>query len=276
MGVTATPWRGDRYDITERFGAASFKMGIAEGMSGGYLSQVDYRIFIDNVDWDFVRRQSEFGYTIRDLNKFLFLPQRDEQVLDYLSEAWRETRDPRAVVFCQSIEHGERVADLLAKHNPNWARARCVHSGQGRRDRDVLMSQFRLGRIPIVTAIDIFNEGVDIPDVNIIAFLRVTHSRRIFVQQLGRGLRIREGKECVRVLDFVTDIRRVAAALDLKRSLDRYRGIAETLHLPSSSVEFANKEVGTLMDAWIRDAANLETAAEEARLQFPEVPGAVR
>lgn len=59
------------------------------------------------------------------------------------------------------------------------------------------------GMINVVCAVDIFNEGIDVPDVNILVFQRVTHSRRIFIQQLGRGLRISEGKDKVIVLDFV-------------------------------------------------------------------------
>ena len=60
------------------------------------------------------------------------------------------------------------------------------------------------------------------PDVNIICFLRVTHSRRIFVQQLGRGLRLKDDGRRVVVLDFVTDIRRAAAALNIKREMERF------------------------------------------------------
>ena len=69
--------------------------------------------------------------------------------------------------------------------------------------------------MPIIVTVDMLNEGIDIPDVNLIAFLRVTHSRRIFVQQLGRGLRLSPGKSVVRVLDFVSDVRRIAAAKGL-------------------------------------------------------------
>jgi superfamily II DNA or RNA helicase len=181
-------------------------------------------------------------------------------------------------VFCQTIEHAERMAQLLAISSPNWRRASSIHSRQSRRDREVLMSEFRLGRVPIVTARDVFNEGVDVPDVNIICFLRVTHSRRIFVQQLGRGLRLRAGqKERVAVLDFATDIRRVAATLDLKRQLDRLRAETEVVQLREPArVLFSNDAVGSLMEAWIKDAADLETAADEARLQFPDVPGGMQ
>ena len=71
FGVTATPWRGDKFDITARFGQPTFSMGIAEGMAAGYLAKVDYRMFVDNLDWDFVRHVSEHGYSIKELNRAL-------------------------------------------------------------------------------------------------------------------------------------------------------------------------------------------------------------
>ena len=276
FGVTATPWRGDRYDITQRFGPASFTMGIAEGMAMGYLAQVAYRLYVDNVDWDAVRNASAQDYSVKELNDKLFLPERDEAMLDHLHEAWASTSEPRGIVFCQTIEHAERVAHMLAAASPNWRRARCLHSKQPKRDRDVLMADFRMGRVPIVTTRDILNEGVDVPDVNVICFLRVTHSRRIFVQQLGRGLRLREGKDRVKVLDFITDIRRVAAALNMKRTMESLQANAEIETLDdfdASTISFSDADVGSLMDAWIKDAADLESAADEAHLQFPDALG---
>jgi len=275
FGVTATPWRGDKFDITARFGNSSYSLGIAQGMAMGYLAKVDYRIFIDNLDWDFVRSVSQHGYSVKELNRALFLPQRDEEIIDQVRLAWREIKDPRAILFCQTIEHAERMANLLSGADQSWRRAACLHSGLGRQRRQVLLNAFRLGRVPIMTCVDVFNEGVDVPDVNLIGFLRITHSRRIFVQQLGRGLRLREGKEFLRVLDFVTDVRRVAATLDLRRSLDALRTAeVEELSLPGgSSITFSDKTAGTLLDYWIKDAASLETAADEVRLQFPPTYG---
>src|SRR5207302_7825593 len=114
---------------------------------------------------------------------------------------------------------------------------------------------------------------VDVPDVNIICFLRVTHSRRIFVQQLGRGLRIREGKDKVTVLDYVSDIRRIKATLDLRRALERLpEDEIERVRLPASTVDFSNPEIGSFLEEWLKDSASLEDADEDVRLQFPYVP----
>jgi superfamily II DNA or RNA helicase len=270
LGVTATPWRGDKYDVAHRFGEPVFRMGIADGMAAGFLAQVDYRLLVDEgLDWDAVTEASQYGLTIKDLNQRLFLPQRDETIIDHLREVWDSTSHPRAIVFSRTINHAEEFAQLLRERG--WSRAEAISTRQSKRERNVLMSEFADGRVPIITAVDILNEGVDVPDVNILCFLRVTHSRRIFVQQLGRGLRLGTGdKEHVSVLDFVSDIRRVAATLNLRRELERLReDEIERLRLPNSTFAFSRPEVGTLLEEWIRDAASLEDADEEVRLQFP-------
>ncbi|MBH1932775.1 restriction endonuclease [Streptomyces sp. AV19] len=268
LGVTATPWRGDKHDITHQLGQPSFTLGIEEGMRRGYLAQVDYRLFVDDVDWDTVREASDHDYGLAELNAKLFLPQRDEAVRDELAAAWAKTEEPRAIVFCRTIEHTERLADLL-RRSPLWSGAAAIHAGLSKRERQNRLLAFRSGEVPILTSVDILNEGVDVPDVNILCFARVTHSRRIFVQQLGRGLRLREGKERVTVLDFVSDLRRIAAALNLKRSLDGDGEIETLPKVNPSKIIFSDQRVAALMDEWIKDAASLETAYDEHRLQFP-------
>jgi superfamily II DNA or RNA helicase len=272
FGVTATPWRGDKYDIEHYFGPACYKLGIEQGMRRGYLAEVDYRLFVDNLDWDAVKDASTRSYSVKELNSKLFLPQRDEAVRDELEAAWSATVEPRAIVFCQTVEHAERMAALL-RRSRQWRNACAVHAGLHRRERQLRLLDFRAGRAPILTAVDILNEGVDVPDVNIICFARVTHSRRIFVQQLGRGLRLREGKRKVLALDFVSDLRRVAALLRLRRALDTEE--VEVLpEVPQPSITFNDLRVESLLEQWILDAADLETSNEEARLQFldPNVP----
>jgi len=271
FGVTATPWRGDAYDIEHRFGRASYKLGIEEGMKRGYLTTVDYRLFVDNIDWDAVRNASEHSYSIKDLNSRLFLPQRDDAIIDALKDAWNTTRSPRGIVFCQTIEHCERMQSQL-RTVPGWQEAAALHNDLPKREQQQRLLDFRAGRIPILVAVDILNEGVDVPDVNVLVFARVTHSRRIFVQQLGRGLRLRERKEKVIALDFVSDIRRVAALLSLRRQLGADE-IEVLNRLPQSHITFNDAQAEGLLEQWIRDAADLETANDEARLQFldPEV-----
>jgi superfamily II DNA or RNA helicase len=268
FGVTATPWRGDQFDIRNRFGEPSYVLGIEEGMRLGYLADVRYKLFLDSIDWDFVPRVSQHGYTMKDLNARLFLPERDEAIRDQLIETWRSTTNPRAVVFCRTIEHAERVAQLLSQV-PQWRAAESVHAQLDRRERQLRLMRFRNGETPIIIAVDILNEGVDIPDVNIICFARVTHSRRIFVQQLGRGLRLRPGKSHVEALDFVSDIRRIAAIMNIHSALAADEIEILRLAERGTSFEFSDQRAEELMREWIKDAASLETALDEARLQFP-------
>lgn len=267
FGVTATPWRTDQYDIEQRFGAASYKLGIEEGMRRGYLAAVDYRLFVDNIDWDVVRQASEYRYSLKELNSKLFLSQRDDAVIDALSDTWRAVTDPRGIIFCQTIQHCEHMEQLV-RRRPEWRNASTIHANMPKRERQQRLLDFRSGRIPLLIAVDILNEGVDVPDVNILAFARVTHSRRIFVQQLGRGLRLRSGKEKVVALDFVSDIRRVAALLNIRRQLDSDGDVEILSRVPHSRIEFSDVRAESLLEQWILDAADLETANDEARLQF--------
>ena len=149
-------------------------------------------------------------------------------------------------------------------------------------ERNRVLSDFHDGTINVVCAVDIFNEGVDVPDVNIIVFQRVTHSRRIFIQQLGRGLRLAPGKEKVIVLDFVSDIRRFAAGLDLKDKLDAADGVRTgpvRVQLPH---KVAFRRVGeedpkteSFLRQWLEDVAAVESSGEDVSvLKFPPfIPG---
>ncbi|NYI40863.1 DEAD/DEAH box helicase family protein [Demequina lutea] len=266
LGVTATPWRGDKFDIESEFRAPGVRISISDGISNGYLSKVKYRLFSDNIDWDFVKASSEHGYAIKDLNRQLFLPQRDEEIRDRLYEVWERTTRPRGIVFCQTIEHAERMARML-RALPDWRNAEAIHAKLTKRERQQRLLRFRSGATQVLTSVDLLNEGVDVPDVNVLCFARVTHSRRIFIQQLGRGLRLQSGKSHVEVLDFVSDIRRVAAVTDLARQT-----IGETEVLPLDTCAefiFEDQRITSLLDEWLADVGDLEGADDSVRLEFP-------
>ena len=270
LGVTATPWRGDQYDVTRAFGEPCFSVDIVEGMANGYLSQVNYRLFCDNIDWDIVENKSRHNYRMKELNSKLFIPQRDEQIIENLIEAEKETRNPKTIVFCQTKQHAETFLKLLKKYK-RWAKAELIHSGIHKCDRKKALIKFRSSESPLIVAVDILNEGVDVPDANIICFARVTHSRRIFIQQLGRGLRVSKetGKEQVIVLDFVSDLRRLGALSKLKSKL--IGNDVEVLPHVQNQIDFTDKKVESLMNEWIADTADLDTASDEVELNFPDI-----
>lgn len=272
-GVTATPWRGDDYDIDQILGPAQVKLGIAEGLAQGFLSDVDYRLLADDIDWSMVRDSSRHHYSLRQLNTRLILPPRDDEAARLVKQVFDEERRHSAIVFSPSIEHAEYFAKVLQSYG---MRAQPISSQMRPEERDRMMSQFRQGRLDVVTTVDLFNEGVDVPDVDLIVFMRVTHSRRIFVQQLGRGLRPSQDKDRLVVLDFVTDLRRMAEVLRLDAAVRA--GDVEHVGLGRRVVEFRDEAAGNFMREWMLDQASLmereaDSTLELPQLDFPEPAG---
>lgn len=266
LGMTATPWRGDSYDIDELLGPPVVQVGIAEGLSRGFLTEVDYRLLADNIDWQFVQSLSQHGYSLSQLNRALIIPSRDEQAVTITREVFLDQHRKAGIVYSPTITHANHFAGLLRHYG---FRAEPISSESSSRERDVVMSRFRAGHLDFVCTVDLFNEGVDVPDVDLIVFLRVTHSRRIFVQQLGRGLRLHPGKDRVIVLDFVTDLRRVAEVLELDRAV---RGSeVETLGLGNHLIQFRDESAGSLLREWVLDQASLLLREGEGNLDLPRL-----
>lgn len=261
-GVTATPWRGDGYDIDELLGPPSVRIGIAEGLKRGFLCEADYRLLADNIDWELIRDQSRNQYSLSELNRLLLLPTRDEEAARTIKEVFDKERRRSAIVFCSSILHANSFAGTLRLFG---FRAEPITGEMTARARDRTMAAFRKGAIDIVTTRDLFNEGVDVPDVDMIVFMRVTHSRRIFVQQLGRGLRISPRKSKVVILDFVSDLRRIAEVIELEKAA---RGDLERLRAPGV-VQFRDEGAGSFMLDWMRDQADLFIREGDPTLELP-------
>jgi len=268
VGLTATPWRGDDRSVQDVFGEPAYRMDILDGMQRGFLAKVDYRMLTDGIDWDEVSALSRKGLTLRDLNQLLIMPDRDLALVQKFAEHFRALDRPRALMFCRSIEHAERLQPLLASEG---IKAAPLHSRLSREERFVRLSNFRSGGINCLLSVEMLNEGIDVPDVNLVAFVRVTHSRRIFIQQLGRGLRTTKGKDEVLVLDFVADIRRLAAGLSLNReAAERGEGREVVRFADGQVVKFENDKPASFFSQYLADVADVEDLDESARLRFPD------
>ena len=122
--------------------------------------------------------------------------------------------------------------------------------------------------IDCLLSVEMLNEGIDVPDVNLVAFIRVTHSRRIFIQQLGRGLRVRPGKSKVLVLDFVADIRRIAAGIQMNREAAERGTKPEVIRYQDGRIiRFDNDKPATFFDEYLSDVANIENMDDGSRLK---------
>lgn len=266
IGMTATPWRGDGQNLETVFGAPLEKVSLVDGMAMGYLSKVDYRILCDNVDWKNIPNLSKKAFSIKDLNKRLFLPQRDEAVITEINNVIKDIANPKIAIFSPSIEHSHRFANMLSASGVPCVSLSCSDKAE-RRKR---LLSFATGNVIALTAVDVMNEGIDIPDVNVLVFLRATHSRRIFVQQLGRGLRLSEGKEKVIVLDFVSDIRRMADVIEMNNEGKEKGKDREVLYLQKGFVSFSDARMEKFVNVWLEDVADLGDSNDDTKLTFPE------
>ena len=280
VGLTATPWRPDGSDVADTFGPPLIALDLITGMRKGFLSQVDYRIFTDNVDWKRLSALKGNRLTPRGINRTLFIEEWDEGVVEALRQTWHEFENPRCIVFCGNIDHALRVRDRV--NALGFTNAEAIHAGSKMMptlspwERNRILSDLESGLIGVVCTVDMFNEGIDVPDVNLIVFQRVTHSRRIFIQQLGRGLRLAPGKSGVIVLDFVSDIRRFAAGVQLKDDLSAARQRdGQTVIRVNNKVTFRraaaeDPESETFLRQWLEDVAAVEDAGDDAAvLKFP-------
>jgi len=263
-GATATPWRGDGFDIDELLGKPLVRLGISDGLRQKYLSEVDYRLLADNIDWGFVQEISSHNYSLNQLNKKLLMPTRDEEAARHIVEVFSGEKRRGGIVFSPTVDHAESFAGTLRGYG---LRAEAISSRQKARERDRLMAMFRRGDIDVLASVDLFNEGVDVPDVDLVVFMRATHSRRIFVQQLGRGLRLSHGKDKVIVMDFVTDLRRVAEVIELEKASV---GPLERLPLGHNLINFRDTSAGNFMLEWMKDQADLILREGDAQLEIPK------
>ena len=280
LGLTATPWRPDEVDLSNIFGETVVCIDMVEGLKKGFLSNVDYRMYTDNIDWDALRDLQGQSFTPKQINRTLFIEQWDDSVVYELKKTWNEQPNPRAIVFCGTIDHANI---MCAKLNAlGFCNAAAIYSNSGNGytmtqfEKNKILSDFTDGTINVVCTVDIFNEGIDVPDVNILVFQRVTHSRRIFIQQLGRGLRISENKDKVIVLDFVSDIRRFAAGIELKDGLESGPKHPTRISLPNTvtfkKVTGEDPDTERFLRVWLDDIAAIEESGENSSvLKFPPI-----
>ena len=264
VGATATPWRGDGYDISDLLGPPVLTYGIEDGLARGFLSEIDYRIHADDLDWEMIQQLSENRYSLPQLNRRLLIPTRDERAVRIIRGIFDDEGLTRGIVYSPSLVHARGFRALLRQYD---FRSECVSGDMSARDREVVLSRFSAGEVDFVTSVDLLNEGVDVPDVDLVVFMRATHSRRIFVQQLGRGLRVAPGKSKVVVLDFVSDLKRVREVVELDRAV---RGAhVESLGLGPNLIDFADVTAGDFMREWVMDQASLKSRVGSVDLELP-------
>ncbi|QOR36819.1 DUF3427 domain-containing protein [Clostridium sp. 'deep sea'] len=201
LGLTATPERTDNIDILKYFNdRISYEIRLHEAIDRNLLCPFHYfgitdSVSLDTVTWSRGRYEtSELSnlYTGNDMRADLIVRQLDKYINDI--------NEVKGIGFCVSQDHAKFMSYYFNKCNIPSIN---IDSSSSKEQRKSAKDKLKSGDLKFIFVVDIYNEGVDIPAINTVLFLRPTDSATIFIQQLGRGLRISEDKDVLTVLDFV-------------------------------------------------------------------------
>jgi superfamily II DNA or RNA helicase len=205
LGLTATPERMDGKSILPYFGnRIAAEIRLPEAIDRKLLCPFQYFGVTDNIDLDTLR-WSAGGYDKTELSNLYTLSgaaanRRADLVVSSLLKYVTDIDDVKGLGFCVSIEHAQFMCSYFNDHGiPSMY----LIGSSPDEERQTAKQRLVAGDVRFIFVVDIYNEGVDIPEVNTVLFLRPTESLTIFLQQLGRGLRLAEDKECLTVLDFI-------------------------------------------------------------------------
>ena len=196
LGLTATPNRSDNIDILQYCGNNEiYRKDLIDGIDLDLLCNFDYygihdkyvdytRITWRNKKFDADELDAEFNSDDR---------------TSYIYDKWFNLRQSRTLAFCSSIKHCEYMSTYF---DAQGHKSLALHS-KSSISRENAIKQLKSGEVEILFTVDLFNEGVDIPEIDTLLMARPTESKIIFIQQLGRGLRLHSNKNIVKVIDFI-------------------------------------------------------------------------
>lgn len=200
LGITATPERLDSKDV---FALCDYNMvyevRLKDAINKGWLVPFKYYgIYDETVNYEDI--DYKYGkYDDKQLEEALMLNKRGELIFNH----YQKYNSQRAMGFCSSRHHAEYMAKVF---NENKVPAVAVYSGEKgeySEERDIALAKLTSGELKVIFSVDMFNEGLDVPGIDMVMFLRPTQSPTIFLQQLGRGLRKAKDKKYLNVLDFI-------------------------------------------------------------------------
>lgn len=196
LGLTATPDRGDNGDVYKLCDYnVAYECDFRVGINNGWLAPFEYFGIYDDTDYSLIPWRNG-KYDFESLENSLIVEARTKLILT----KYIEHKKNHAIGFCASVKHCKVMQKYFEKAK---IKSRIIIGETSIEQRQEIIQDFKDGKIEIIFTVDVFNEGIDIPCIDMVLFLRPTNSHTIFIQQLGRGLRTYEGKNHLRVLDFV-------------------------------------------------------------------------
>lgn len=218
LGLTATPDRTDGEDLFEVFKNVAHKLDLQTAVEINELSPIRCIRVKTNVDLTTVRING-IKYNSQDLESKLFVPERNKLIVDtYL----QYVKNKKTVVFCASVAHAEEIAELFRNNN---IVCEAVSGTIRNSERKRILEQYENGKINVLCACDLLNEGWDSPKTEVLFMARPTMSKTLYIQQLGRGMRKNEGKEYLMVFDFIDNANMFNMPFSLHRmfNINEYR-----------------------------------------------------
>lgn len=200
LGLTATPERMDGRNIYEICDYnVPYEISLKDAINKGMLVPFHYYGIFDKTDYSQLH-QVRGKYDDRELNKTYI---GNERRYELIYKNYCKYGSKRALGFCCSKEHAKDMAKEFCRRGIPSVAVYSDAQGEYTEDRSTAIQRLMQGEIRVIFSVDMFNEGVDIPAVDMVMFLRPTESPIVFLQQLGRGLRKSMGKEYLNVLDFI-------------------------------------------------------------------------
>ncbi|VBB41598.1 Type III restriction protein res subunit [uncultured Desulfatiglans sp.] len=212
LGLTATPERMDGRDVLAHCGYnIAYELRVLEAIERGWLTPFQYFAVYDETDYSRITWRGT-QYDEHELDQALSTDTRTAVIARNLSNFLPSMGKIKALAFCSSIAHARYTARHLSLSHGIPARALLGEDSEETRQATIRCLRDEKDPLKVICSVDIFNEGVDIPELTHVLFLRPTQSFAVFLQQLGRGLRRSPGKDFLVAIDFVGNYRKVHVA----------------------------------------------------------------
>lgn len=214
LGITATPDRNDNKDVYALCdGNVAYRIDFIEAVRRGWLAPFRYYGIYDDIDYSQIKWLGN-----RYDEEQLLQAQLREEVAEKILRAWEQYKKTRTLVFCSSVRQADFLSEYFQGHG---YRTVSLHSKQTAISRKKAIAMLERRELDAIFTVDLFNEGVDIPSVDTLLFVRPTESLTVFTQQVGRGLRLYEGKDYCVIIDLIGNYRNADVKL---RLFDTQRG----------------------------------------------------
>jgi superfamily II DNA or RNA helicase len=284
LGLTATPERMDGSSILPDFGGEfAAEIRLPEALEEKLLCPFHYFGITDPVSLADERFWRNGQYDVTALTAAytgddLRARQRLDVIIGSLNRYQPDLSGTRAVGFCASVDHARFMASAF---NHVGHKAAVILGETPAAERQALVADFRAGRLPFVFTVDVFSEGVDVPEINLVMFLRPTASLTVFLQQLGRGLRHHPDKDCLTVLDFIGQNhrryridRKFAALLNRDRQRMDQEVERDFPHLPPGcNIQLERVARDHILDNIRASLRNFSTLVSESLVTFEQDHG---